>query len=236
MRPVTLGTVLALARYPVKSLQGEALAEAEVDGDGVVGDRRWCVRTEQGFVGSGKNTRRFRRVDGLLDLAARTVDGAAPEVTFPDGAAHAVGTAEADAALATHTGRALNFAQGDGPYHDDGPVHLLTTASLRRLGDVLGEDVDQRRFRANIVLDTPDLEGLPEVGWAGRWLAVGEQVVLGVVCPMPRCVMVSMAAAELPADSRVLKAVYAAGDGDLGVLARVVSGGTVRLGDAVRWA
>jgi len=33
--------VVGLWRYPVKSLQGEPLDAASVEGDGVVGDRRW---------------------------------------------------------------------------------------------------------------------------------------------------------------------------------------------------
>src|SRR5215212_4657879 len=79
-----LGRVAALARYPVKSLAGEALAEATVESHGLAGDRTWAVYTEDGGIGSGKTTRRFRRVDGLLGLAGRSAGGA-PVVTTPDG-------------------------------------------------------------------------------------------------------------------------------------------------------
>jgi uncharacterized protein YcbX len=229
-----IGTVAALTRYPVKSLEGEALQRADVDARGLVGDRTWCVRTEDGFIGSGKSTRRFRRVGGLLALAATGRPAGPPAVRFPDGALHVAGTPAADAALAAHTGRPVTFsAESHVSNFDDGPVHLVTTSSLRRLADVLGDEADPRRFRANLVLDTPGLDGLPEHGWLGRRVAVGE-VLLEVVAAMPRCVMVTMATADLDDDHRVLKAVHAVAGGDLGVVARVVRPGSVGLGDAVR--
>ncbi|HEV2887924.1 MAG TPA: MOSC N-terminal beta barrel domain-containing protein [Jatrophihabitans sp.] len=61
-----VGTVALLARYPVKSMRGEQLASAEVERRGLVGDREWAVYTPDGGIGSGKSSRRFRRVDGLL--------------------------------------------------------------------------------------------------------------------------------------------------------------------------
>ena len=71
-----LGTVAALARYPVKSTAGEEIDEVRVMPRGLEGDRGWAVCTEDGGIGSGKTIRRFRRVDGLLGLTARTGDGA----------------------------------------------------------------------------------------------------------------------------------------------------------------
>jgi uncharacterized protein len=231
-----VGHVLSLTRFPVKSLQGEQLDALSVDTRGVVGDRRWCVRTEDGFIASGKATRRFRKVGGLLDLrAALPEGGGSPVVTFPDGTGHEVGTPAANRALEAVSGRAVTFVPESRDSHfDEGPLHLLTTASLRRLADELGAAVDPRRFRANVLLDTPGLNGLPEAAWEGRRLAVGGDVVLEVAYPMPRCVMVTMPTADLGADPRVLKAVHAVAGGDLGVMARVVTPGRIGVGDAVR--
>ena len=38
--------IAALWRHPVKSLQGESLAAATIDHDGLRGDRRWGIRDE----------------------------------------------------------------------------------------------------------------------------------------------------------------------------------------------
>src|SRR3954452_20221124 len=47
-----VGRVVALWRYPVKSMAGEALAEAEVSWHGVSGDRRWAF-VREGLERSG---------------------------------------------------------------------------------------------------------------------------------------------------------------------------------------
>ncbi len=64
-----MGEVVWLGRYPVKSLRGEELEEAQLDASGVAGDRRYAlIDTETGLVASAKNPRRWRT---LLSLAAR---------------------------------------------------------------------------------------------------------------------------------------------------------------------
>lgn len=41
----SIGRVGGLWRYPVKSLAGEALSTADLDGTGIVGDRRWALKS-----------------------------------------------------------------------------------------------------------------------------------------------------------------------------------------------
>ena len=60
-------TVAELWRYPVKSLLGEQLQEVQVEERGVVGDRLYAVTDRRGKLGSGKTSRRFRRLEGLFD-------------------------------------------------------------------------------------------------------------------------------------------------------------------------
>ncbi|WP_260613868.1 MOSC domain-containing protein [Streptomyces sp. WAC07061] len=84
-----LGTVERIWRYPVKSTGGEAVEESAVDPRGLVGDRLYAVRDAEGKFGSGKSTRRFRRMPGLLQLRSRYPGGsdtALPELLDPDGA------------------------------------------------------------------------------------------------------------------------------------------------------
>src|SRR5690349_10610437 len=100
-----LGPVTAVLRYPVKSLAGEALERATIDGRGLVGDRLWCVRDPDGKLGSGKSTRRFRKMEGLLDLVA-TYDGDVPVIGYPDGRTLRGDDPDVHAALSRHVGRA----------------------------------------------------------------------------------------------------------------------------------
>ncbi len=78
-----IGSVATLWRYPVKSMLGEPREYLDIDTRGVVGDRRYAIRNAEGKLGSGKSTRRFRRIDGLLRFRA-AYNGDAAEITFPD--------------------------------------------------------------------------------------------------------------------------------------------------------
>jgi uncharacterized protein len=228
---VQVGSVLAITRYPVKSTGGEPLRRAEVTPRGLAGDRVWAVYTPDGGIGSGKTSQRFRRVDGLLDLRSRLGPGG-PVVELPDGGEVAVGDPDIDRRLSEVLGRPVAVrAEGAVPHHDDCPVHLVTTASLRRLGRLLGEPVDPRRLRANLLVEV-DGEGFAEDGWTGR-LAVGAEVVLTLGPGMPRCVMVNAAQPGLPHDSRLLKLIAREHGLDLGLQAGVARTGTIAVGDPV---
>lgn len=227
------GTVLSLARYPVKSMGGESLAQVAVTSRGVEADRVWAVYTADGGIGSGKTTQRFRRIDGLAMLTARMEDGRAL-IDFPDGITAPAGSPEADRRLSDLSGQPLSVrTETTAAHHDDCPVHVITTASLRRLEELLGEPVDLRRLRPNLLLDV-DGVGFLENDWKGRDLRIGDEVVLRVTEGMPRCAMVNMAQPELAHDSRVLKLIAEHNGLDLGLQTTVVRGGQVRLGAPVR--
>ena len=222
------GSVGALLRYPVKSMGGEELAEVAVEPRGLVGDRRWAVYADDGGIGSGKTTRRFRRVDGLLEWRAE-LHGAVPVVESPAGERY--GVDEAAAPLGEAMGRPLAIrAEGEVPHHDESPVHVLTTASLRALGNLLGGPVDVARFRPNVLLDV-DGEGFPEEEWTGRDLHLGDGVVLRLGPGMPRCVMVGLPQRGLAKDKQILRTLASERELNLGLQATVVRGGTVRRGD-----
>ncbi|MGN9847325.1 MOSC domain-containing protein [Nonomuraea sp. H19] len=239
--PLLVGQVVELARYPVKSLGGERLAYAPFAVGGVAGDRSWAVYAEDGGIGSGKTTRRFRRIDGLLSLRARLDetaaaalgDGEVPLVVLPDGRELRADDPAAGQVLSTLLGQPLHLRrQSSVPHHDEAPVHLVTTAAVRKLEQLLGESVDVARFRANIVLEAEGVDFI-EDDWQGRHLTIGNQVELCLGPGMPRCVMVGMPQphAGLGPDVRLLKLLGHVHQVRFGLQASVVRGGTVQRGD-----
>jgi uncharacterized protein YcbX len=226
-----LGTVAVCARYPVKSVLGEQLDQLWLDRAGPVGDRIWGLRTADGRLGSGKNSRRFVRLDRMLEMSARTTRTDVI-LRLPDGEELAMTDPTLVEALAEVVGRTVAVDRADGqPHHDGAPLHLVTTASLRWWADQAPEhEVGWQRTRANVVVDVRGSDRV-EDNWVGRRLRIGDADV-DIVEPTERCAMVTHAQAELEHAAALLR-VLAPHDLNLGVYATVVTPGTVRVGDPV---
>ncbi len=224
--------VAELWRYPVKSMLGESVEAVEIETRGLVGDRLFALRDSAGKFGSGKTTRRFRRIPGLFSYRAATTT-TVPVVTTPDGDELPVGSAELDQLLSSKYGEPLTIVrEADISHFDAGPVHLLTTASLRWLGDRLGRAAaDPRRFRANIIVAAHG-STLVEEAWIGSHLRIGS-VVLRATERVSRCAMPTFAQEELPADPSILRTLVQSNQQCLGLYAALVEPGIVQRGDAV---
>lgn len=225
--------IAQLFRHPVKSVGGEQLTEVDVDARGMAADRWWALYTDDGGIASGKTSRRFRKVTGLLQWGA-VLGASAPELVGPAGERIAVDAPDAPARLRAAFGVALTpRTESDVPHFDDAPLHLVTTSSLAAAAAAAGGGVmDARRSRANVVVDTGDEPGWVEDGWLGRELALGPDLVVRVTEPMPRCVMVDMTHRGAQEGPSVLKALGSHGV-ELGVMAEVVRPGRIAVGDAV---
>ena len=218
-----IGTVHRLARYPVKSTGGESLTRATVGQRALAYDRWWAAYTEDGGIASGKTTRRFRKVDGLLWWRS-AMAGDVPVLHSPSG--ERIEPHDASAALTRAFGRPLELRpETDIRHHDESGVHVVTTSSIRAVERLVGGRVDPRRLRANIVLATEGT-GFLEDAWTGAELAVGPEVVLRVGAGMPRCVMVDHPRGEVP----VLRTLSQAHGLTLGVQAQVVRPGVIGVG------
>lgn len=134
----------------------------------------------------------------------------------------------------SHRDAVTDEAMPAGTFFDLAAVHLLTSATLDHLRGLYPPGrFEVRRFRPNLVVACDD-KGFVEQGWVGRTLLLGNEVRLHVTGPCPRCVMTTLAQADLPADPGILRAAVQHAQGHVGVYARVVQGGMVRRGDMVR--
>ncbi|KUL55574.1 MULTISPECIES: MOSC domain-containing protein [unclassified Streptomyces] len=227
--------VVGLRRFPVKSMLGEEHDRLECDARGVVGDRLWALRHPDGKLASGKNHQRFRRTPGMLEHRVTYDGGGTPVITAPDGATLRPG----DPRVPERFGEGVELVrEGEDSHKDVSAVSVVGTASLRALGDLLGDadPVDVRRLRKNIVVETD--EPWIEEDWVGREITIGaggeaEPLRLRVTRRVVRCVMVTQAQPGLPVDNRVLKALTAARGMCVGVHTDVVTPGPVALGDTV---
>jgi uncharacterized protein YcbX len=126
-----------------------------------------------------------------------------------------------------------DFEMPPGAFFDSAVVHLLTTSTLDRLRELYPKGrFEARRFRPNIIVATAEA-GFVEGDWIGRTVEIGDTVRLAITEPCPRCVMITLAQGDLPKDSGILRTAAEHNDVNVGVYASVISGGTVRRGDAV---
>ncbi|MGH8989558.1 MAG: MOSC domain-containing protein [Acidimicrobiales bacterium] len=228
-----LGEVAALWRYPVKSLGGEALSEAVCDRRGIVGDRRWAVRGSDGKIGSGKSTRRFRRMPGLLSFSARLDDDGVARVQPESGEAVRVDDPRAAALVGAVVGEPVTLEEEtDVSHFDDAALHVLSTSSLAWLRRSRPDDqVEAPRFRPNVVVDVRGASR-PEDGWIGHILQIGALTV-GISGSTGRCVMVTMRQPGLGFAPGILGELSRGAGGLFGVYGRVLEEGRVQVGDDV---
>lgn len=220
-------------RYPVKSMLGQQAGYIDVARTGVAGDRRYALRDAAGRLGSGKTSGRLRKIDGLFRFRARYEDERAI-VTFPDGSEQDADDPGIGTMLSDALGQPVTLErEDDGSHVDDGPLHLLTTASLDWLVHTLPDvQADERRFRPNLVIEAPGSEPV-EQEWIGYTLYVGEGVELRITGPTERCGMVALEQDDLPRDPRVLRHITRNADLMFGVYAEVVAPGRISPGDEV---
>ena len=134
-----------------------------------------------------------------------------------------------------HRDTVTDFALPDGTFFDVAIVHVLTTATLDRLGELYPEGrFEVRRFRPNIVVRLASGEGFAENAWVGHTLAIGTAVRLNITGPCGRCVMTTLAQGDLSRDPGILRTAAQHNQVNVGVYAAVVRGGTMRRGDPVR--
>jgi uncharacterized protein YcbX len=84
------GLVVALWRYPVKSMQGEELNRVEIGPRGLLGDRAYAlIDGSDGKIGSAKNPRKWPRMfdfrAALVDTPQHDMEVPAARITLPDG-------------------------------------------------------------------------------------------------------------------------------------------------------
>ena len=124
---------------------------------------------------------------------------------------------------------------GDGRtlFTDRGPaqVSLAAQATLDDLAARTGVALDARRFRLNLLVR--DAPPLAERDWPGKRVRIGE-TLLAVTEPLGRCRAVDASPDGADRDTDLLPMLHRSyGHRDLGVLATVLAGGTVRPGDTI---
>ncbi len=203
-----------LWRYPVKSMAGEPVQQAELTELGVPGDRLVWVRGPEGV----RTARRQYKLLGLRGTLAgdgtALVNGHAWD--SPE-AAELVREAAGDDAW-------LELAP-PGDQFDILPLLVATDGAVAAFGR------DIRRLRPNLLIN--GVEGMAETTWPDVTLEIGDARVY-LDSMRPRCPMTTVDPDTITRDPAVLKDIGKRFGGSLALNAAVVRAGRAAVGDAVR--
>ncbi|RYY25117.1 MAG: MOSC domain-containing protein [Sphingomonadales bacterium] len=233
-----IGHVAALNRFPVKSMAGEPLQVAEIDWQGLEGDRQY------GFYFRNSSSRfpwlTGRDLSELVLHSARFDDPDAPktarvEIVAPDGWRGHVDDAELLERLSAAAGKPVALMQLAIGAYDAMPVSVVTTAAHRSVEAAHGAALDMRRFRANVVIESDRSQG----EWAGKRLVFGPEdsddgAALLMTDGIPRCAMVTIDPDTAARDPKVLRTIAREFGNIYGAYAAPARKGFVKVGDVVR--
>ena len=110
-------------------------------------------------------------------------------------------------------------------------VLIITDESLRKLEAIWGNRLDERRFRANLVVSL-DEKKINEVDWIGKRIAIGN-TEFQVDTSCERCSIITIDPNTLERDASLLKKVNEEMSLIFGVYASVKKTGQINVGDNV---
>lgn len=201
-------------RYPVKSMAGESLQEADFTEEGVAGDRIVQVRNPKGRPVTARTRPLLLRHHAALD---------SNNDVLVDGRLWTVEDVARDVEAAAGVGARL-FRSDASDRFDVLPLLVATDGMLTEVG------FDGRRFRPNLVIG--GVPGLAEREWEGARLRIG-QVLIGMDDLRGRCIMTTFDPDSGEQNLGVLRVIQREFDGVLGLNSFVIEPGRVAVGDSV---
>lgn len=230
----TIGRLVGIWRYPVKSMAPEPLERCEVSWHGLAGDRRWAfVRPDSSRSGFPWFTLRNRA--DLNDYRPRFADPDRPDesatlVQTPTGAEFDVVDPNLAQDLCADGVRVIKQSRG---IFDTFPLSLISTQTLRSLSTKVGAPLEVERFRPNLLVDVDTDSPFPEDDWVGRTVQIGG-LRMRVDQRDGRCLVVTIDPATGERNPAVLREIAQERKGCLGVYGSTTTPGTVQLQDEVR--
>lgn len=232
---VQVGRVVEVFRYPVKSMAGERITEADLDWQGIEGDRQYSFYRKD-------DPSRFPWISGR-DLPAlvlyqaifnnpETPRDSTVDVITPAGDRLDLHDPALLGMLSDAAGCELGLLQvGRGTY-DSMPVSIATTAAHSSVDANHGRSVDRRRFRSNIVVEAD----VSPTEWLSRRLIFGEvqdSAEILVTNSIPRCALITVDPDTGQRNPQIMRTIAQSFGNAFGVYGTPAKPGRLRIGDPV---
>lgn len=248
---LSIGTLDQIWRYPIKGIGAERLRAIDLaPGLPLPLDRAWAVLEQGGDASEGwRSCRNFLRGAKGPSLMAVTcaVDRDVIHLSHPDRPDLSIIPGGDTAAFfdwlapiyPVERPKPAALVKSPAEGMSDAPfasISLINAASLRALGQKLGQTLDPRRFRGNLLVD--GLAPWEEFDLVGKILTIGSgrdaPAQLEVIEPITRCRATEANPETGKRDANTLRALEDGwGHRDFGVYAMVRVGGHLKTGDKV---
>jgi hypothetical protein len=236
---VEIGHVEAIFRYPVKSMGGERLQEAEMGWHGLDGDRRLALRRINDRGGFPWLT--ASKLAELVLFAPQRRGDCAPgelptHVRTPDGQEMAVFAEELDAEIGRRHGAPVQMMHMKHGVFDDASISVIATDTVGEIARLAGRSLDIRRFRPNVVVRLARPGAFQEDAWVGGVLSFGEgddAPAIAVTMRDLRCSMVNLDPDTAVSAPEVMKAIVRANQNTAGIYATVTRTGRLAVGQTI---
>ena len=234
-----LGYVRELARYPVKSMAGVAADSALLGWHGLTGDRRFAFRRlndRSGFPWLSASRLPELLLYQPLGLDANAEEPVPSHVRTPEGIELPLESAELRNSVAEKLGSAVELMKLRNGIFDDATVSVINLATISAIGAELEENLDTRRFRANVVIESDSPAPFAEDGWRGGTLVFGSREsgpMVSITMRDLRCVMINFNPETAESDPRIMKTAVRLNQNYAGAYGTVVRTGQLSVGQTV---
>jgi uncharacterized protein YcbX len=235
---IHVGHVREIVRYPIKSMAGVPTTSTFIGWHGLQGDRRFAFRRlddKSGFPWLTASRLPELLLYAPLGLDENAEDPTPSHVRTPEGVTLALGSAELQQSVAEKFGSAVELMKLKHGIFDEASLSVINLATISAIAREVGDDLDTRRFRANVLIESDASEPFLEDGWIGGRLVFGdnEGPMLSMTLRDARCVMINLDPDTAEQDPRVMKTVVRLNNNNAGAYGMVARTGQISVGQSV---
>lgn len=230
-----IGVVKSIYRYPVKSMAGESLESASLGWHGIEGDRRFAFRRVEDasgfpFLTAGK----LREMVLYQPFNANGENGSSTtHVRTPDGRELELKSEDLSEELSAAHKSKVELMQFKHGIFDEAPLSLISTSTIKAIEKDVALELDVRRFRPNILVETGDVLSFPEDEWVGKIIAFGDEsdgAAMSVALRDVRCSMINLDPDSGESTPEILRTVVRMNEICAGIYGATFRCGTISVG------
>ncbi|RAK18696.1 hypothetical protein B0I26_109117 [Anoxybacillus vitaminiphilus] len=235
-----IGHIKEIVRHPVKSFHGESVQKTKVMEYGLYGDRSHAFLDE---TRPGKFLT-ITQFPEMVRYKARFVgeelmeEYPRVEITTPEGKVIDWGDEDLIREIENKSKRKVSLVKYTPSYVPLGAIEeehiqLVTDASLLKLKEIWGKEINYQRFRPNLLISLKQKVPFIEEKWFGRRIKIGREVEIQLKRHCERCMIITVNPDNAERDSSLLKTLMQQRNNHFGVYASVIKTGEIHVGDEV---